>query len=86
VREKLFGNGDPIGESIRLKQISCRVIGVLEIKGASSFGTDQDDIGPDPDPDLPCGGYRRQPGRLDDLCLDQATAFPRRRARPTSKA
>jgi putative ABC transport system permease protein len=44
VRQKLFGNGDPIGASIRLKQIACRVIGILEIKGASSFGTDQDDI------------------------------------------
>jgi putative ABC transport system permease protein len=44
VRQKLFGNGDPIGASIRLKQIACRVIGILEIKGASEFGTDQDDI------------------------------------------
>ncbi|WP_412048588.1 ABC transporter permease [Hoeflea sp. Naph1] len=44
VRQKLFGNGDPLGANIRLKQISCRVIGTLEVKGASSFGTDQDDI------------------------------------------
>ncbi|MBC7279908.1 ABC transporter permease [Hoeflea sp.] len=44
VREKLFGSSDPLGASIRLKQISCRVIGTLEAKGASSFGTDQDDI------------------------------------------
>jgi putative ABC transport system permease protein len=40
----LFGAGDPIGETIRLKQISCEVIGVLESKGASGFGTDQDDV------------------------------------------
>jgi putative ABC transport system permease protein len=39
----LFGDGDAIGADIRLKQISCRVIGVLEAKGASSFGQDQDD-------------------------------------------
>ncbi|KGF69228.1 multidrug ABC transporter substrate-binding protein [Hoeflea sp. BAL378] len=44
VKTKLFGGSDPLGASIRLKQISCRVIGVLEAKGASSFGTDQDDI------------------------------------------
>ena len=44
VRDKLFGSSDPLGASIRLKQISCRVIGTLEAKGASSFGTDQDDI------------------------------------------
>lgn len=44
VQETLFGNGDPLGANIRLKQISCRVIGTLAVKGASSFGTDQDDI------------------------------------------
>ncbi len=40
----LFGQGDPLGATIRLKQVSCKVIGVLEAKGASGFGTDQDDI------------------------------------------
>ncbi len=40
----LFGSGDPIGANIRLKQISCEVIGVLESKGASGFGSDQDDV------------------------------------------
>jgi putative ABC transport system permease protein len=40
----LFGTGDPLGATIRLKEISCKAIGVLEAKGASGFGTDQDDI------------------------------------------
>ncbi len=40
----LFGQTDPIGATIRLKQIACKVIGMLETKGASGFGTDQDDI------------------------------------------
>ncbi len=40
----LFGDGDPIGATIRLKQIACKVIGVLETKGASGFGNDQDDV------------------------------------------
>ena len=44
VSEALFGAGDPVGETIRLKQISCRVIGTLKSKGASGFGTDQDDV------------------------------------------
>ena len=44
VSTKLFGNGDPLDAIVRIKQMSCRVIGVLEEKGASSFGTDQDDI------------------------------------------
>ena len=40
----LFEGGDPVGESIRLKQVSCTVIGVLETKGNSGFGQDQDDV------------------------------------------
>ncbi len=40
----LFGSSDPLGATIRLKQVACKVIGVLETKGASGFGTDQDDI------------------------------------------
>jgi putative ABC transport system permease protein len=39
----LFGAGDPVGETIRLKQIACQVIGVLAVKGNSGFGQDQDD-------------------------------------------
>jgi putative ABC transport system permease protein len=33
-----------LDEKIRIGTISCDVIGVLEAKGASAFGTDQDDI------------------------------------------
>jgi putative ABC transport system permease protein len=44
VREKLFGKADPIGLKTRLKKVSCEVIGVLAVKGQSSFGQDQDDI------------------------------------------
>ncbi len=43
VAEKLFGNFDPVGESIRVNRVPFTVIGVLESKG-SSFGTDNDDI------------------------------------------
>lgn len=44
VVEELFGNANPLGEDIRLENISCEVIGVLKAKGASTFGTDQDDL------------------------------------------
>ena len=44
VRRELFGSGDPLGQNLRLKTISCRVIGVMEEQGVSSFGTDQDDF------------------------------------------
>lgn len=44
VKDTFFGIGNPVRESIRFGQVSCRIIGVLESKGASSFGADQDDI------------------------------------------
>lgn len=40
----LFGNVSPIGQTIRIGQAPFRVIGVLESKGQSSMGQDQDDI------------------------------------------
>lgn len=42
--KQLFGDENPIGVNIRLKNISCNVIGVLKSKGASAFGNDQDEI------------------------------------------
>ncbi len=44
VRKNLFGAVDPIGETIRIKDLPFRVIGVLQAKGASAaMGQDQDD-------------------------------------------
>ena len=42
--QALFAGSDPIGETIRLRQVACTVIGVLASKGNSGFGQDQDDI------------------------------------------
>lgn len=44
VKKELFGAQDPLGASIRLKKLSCQVIGTLRSKGQSTFGTDQDDF------------------------------------------
>jgi putative ABC transport system permease protein len=41
--DQLFGSQDPIGESIRVKDQPCVVVGVLEVKGQSATGQDQDD-------------------------------------------
>jgi putative ABC transport system permease protein len=44
VAQELFGYSDPVGETIRIKNIPFQVIGVLEPKGESSWGRDQDDV------------------------------------------
>jgi len=40
----LFPNEDPVGKSIRVNAMPCRVIGVFQPKGASPSGWDQDDF------------------------------------------
>jgi putative ABC transport system permease protein len=44
VVENLFSNDNPIGKSIRVLAMPCRVIGVFKPKGASASGSDQDDF------------------------------------------
>jgi putative ABC transport system permease protein len=43
VARELFGLRSPLGESIVIKGLACRVIGVLTEKGATAWGSDQDD-------------------------------------------
>ncbi|HKQ68798.1 MAG TPA: ABC transporter permease [Polyangiaceae bacterium] len=43
VAEALFGPFDPVGRVVRIGRYPFRVVGVLESKGQSPFGTDQDD-------------------------------------------
>lgn len=43
VARKLFGDFDPVGETIRINRAPFNIIGVTESKG-SSFGNDNDDI------------------------------------------
>ena len=44
VARELFGATDPVGQVVRIKRVPFTVIGVLETKGQSLMGTDQDDL------------------------------------------
>ena len=44
VRRELFGTRPAIGEQLRVKQISCEIVGLLVSKGQGAFGNDQDDV------------------------------------------
>jgi putative ABC transport system permease protein len=43
VADQLFPNMDPVGQTLRVREIPFKIVGVLESKGFNLFGQDQDD-------------------------------------------
>ena len=44
VVDNLFGSESPVGRRVRVKGLPFKVVGVLDRKGANTFGADQDDV------------------------------------------
>src|SRR5439155_4576915 len=44
VAQQLFAGADPVGQTVRIKDMPFRVVGVLTAKGGQGFGGNQDDI------------------------------------------
>jgi len=44
VADELFPNQDPLGQTLRIRDIPFKIVGVLEAKGFNLFGQDQDDV------------------------------------------
>ena len=67
VVEELFGQQDPVGARIRLKTLTCEVVGTLEAKGQGAMGQDQDSVIV-----LPLStAQRRLAGRTSDRDVDR---------------
>lgn len=80
VAEKLFGNIDPVGRTIRIGRHPYRIIGALAPKGNSPFGEDQDDRIL-----MPIGSFRGRvmktaPGRVDTLMASASSEETTKRA------
>ena len=58
IKTVLFGPIDPLGERIRIGNVSCSVIGVLIGKGQSAMGTDQDEYRHHTFASLPAAHFR----------------------------
>jgi len=81
VAEKLFGDGDPVGRTIRVGRIPFTVVGMLAPRGTGAFGDDQDDRIM-----MPVGTYRTRvvhvpPGRADELMFSATTDLAVEKAR-----
>jgi putative ABC transport system permease protein len=44
VAENLFGEMDPVGQVVRIKKFPFTIVGVLSLKGQTTWGQDQDDV------------------------------------------
>jgi len=62
VRRELFGLTDIIGERLRLRSVSCEVIGLLRSKGKNPFGMDRDDVAV-----MPVRTFQRRLSGSDDI-------------------
>ncbi len=81
VAEKLFGEGDPVGQLIRIGRAPFRIVGVLSPKGSSTFGEDQDDRVM-----MPIGTFRTRvshtaPGRVDLILASSSSEQTTQRAK-----
>ena len=79
VAENLFGDQDPVGQTVRVNKIPVVVVGLLARKGTSAGGSDQDDILVVPVTTAQKRLFRsRFPGKVRDLTVravsDQALA------------
>ncbi len=71
VREELLGRGNPIGERLRLGKLSCEVVGLLEAKGQSVMGTDQDNLVL-----IPLRAFQRRISGNRDISMIQVSVLP----------
>jgi putative ABC transport system permease protein len=62
LRKQFFGSGAPVGASIRIGRMNCNIIGLLESKGFSQFGQDQDNVVL-----IPLTGFQRRVAGDNDI-------------------
>ncbi len=74
VVENIFGSQDPVGQTIRVRQMPCEVIGTLRSKGQSSMGQDQDDLVLMPQPTFKSRMLNEDRNVVHDLILSVVSA------------
>jgi putative ABC transport system permease protein len=70
-RELLGGAQSPLGLRVRLRAVSCEVIGLLAAKGENTFGQDRDDVVV-----MPLRAFQRRIAGNDDVAQIQVAVGP----------
>jgi putative ABC transport system permease protein len=73
-RKKLFGSQDPIGRQIRIGRFYFQVIGLLEEKGQSPFGQNQDEIVVIPITTMRASVVRARPNEVNAILLSASSS------------
>ncbi|MEJ1160798.1 ABC transporter permease [Prosthecomicrobium sp. N25] len=77
VADQLFGDRNPIGETIRVARVPFEVIGVMRPKGQTMFGQDQDDtlfVPLDTARQRVLGRFRSRPDQIDNITIKAASS------------
>jgi putative ABC transport system permease protein len=72
-RKKLFGSQDPIGRQVRIGRFYFQVIGLLEEKGQSPFGQNQDEIVVIPITTMRASIVRARPNEVNAILLSASS-------------
>jgi putative ABC transport system permease protein len=71
VRRELVGAQSAVGLRVRMKTVSCEVIGLLAAKGKNTFGMDRDDVVL-----MPLRAFQRRVAGSDDVAQVQMSVGP----------
>ncbi len=74
VRQNLFGDQDPVGQTIRIGRYPYKIIGLLAKKGEAPFGGDQDDVVLMPISSMRARVMRTPPGFAGALMISATSA------------
>ncbi len=78
--KQLFGSADPVGHEIRIGRFYYQVLGVLEEKGQSPFGQNQDEVVIMPINTMRSSVIRTRPGEVHGLLFNSTSAETTKRA------
>ncbi|MGJ8561343.1 MAG: ABC transporter permease [Litorimonas sp.] len=89
IAENLFEGSNPLGQKIRVNNVPLTIVGVLDKKGQSNFGSDRDDVVVIPIEtarNRVLGGHRTTPNYVSDIEVSVTPGYDMTRAQDELEA